>query len=92
MKKNEKNRMRFNEWIKSQRLKHKDVAAHLGINYNALHNLLGGQFMPSLKTAAMIELLTKGKIKATDWVDLSDVQLDVQYVEEKKEVKEQKNE
>lgn len=82
MKKSEKTSQKMREWIKTQRFTHKTMSENLGITVQTMRNLIGGAFIPGLKLAVLIELLTKGEIKARDWIDSEDVKFDVRYVSE----------
>lgn len=82
MKKDPNNADKFRCWITLQRLKHREVAEYLGISLQTIRNLLIRGFIPGLKLAVKIELLTKGEVRARNWIDSENVEFDVQYIQE----------
>ena len=61
------NGQRLREWRKHKPMTQVALAAKLGVTPSALCHIERGNNGPGLELATLIQLTTKGKVKATEW-------------------------
>lgn len=60
--------MKLREYLDSEGIQYKKFAVKIGISEPTIHKLLKEDADPSLSTMLLIQKLTRGNVKISDWV------------------------
>ncbi len=64
--------MKLEKYLEENGIIKKWFAEKTGITANTLANILANKYLPNLKTAISIEMITDGEVSVYDWIENPD--------------------